>query len=267
MIYLKNRLLHGLRVWWVRFKLRGASREFSPRLPLRRVRGILSRNGLGFGPDGVPSWWLASLDLRRNDQDELTQAVLASLRDHVPRDARVLGTGCGAGWMLLWLSQQGFRRIDGFDLLPNVVQSAKEIVAACGAGVRVWQADGFDPRLEEPYDVILLLYWVYSAWAGNYGNRPQAAADRERLLSELLDAYVGRLNPGGLLIVELIDAAADQQVPPSPLYPVRHSAEQVARCAGARGLGVERRVSNSSHGHLPRTAYFLRKTVQTVQTV
>lgn len=161
--------------------------------------------------------------------------------------------------MLLWLAQQGFRRLEGFDVLPNVVAAAKELAALAKVDARLWQADGFAPGLTESYDVILALHWVYSAWAGNYENKPRAGEDREKLLAELLAGYADRLKSGGLLIVELVDAISDLREPPSELYPVRHSAEQVERCATARGLAVERKMFNSNHGHLPRMAYFLRK--------
>lgn len=259
MTYLKNRILHFLRKRWIAVKLRGVSTEYSPDLPRGPVRRILKRSGLGFGPDGTPSWWYASWDLRRNDQDDLTKGVLRYLLDHVSRDARVLGTGCGTGWMLFWLAQKGFRRIDGFDVLPNVVDAARRIAALGRLEVKVWQADGFAPALTESYDLILALYWVYSAWAGNYENTPRSGEDREKLLSDLLAPYAVRLNPGGLMILELIDAISDLREPPSDLYPIRHSSEQVERCAAAHGLAVERRMFNSNHGHLPRMAYFLRK--------
>lgn len=257
---LKNRLLHFLRKRWIALRLRGVSTEFSPVLPRGPVRRILRRNGLGFGPDGVPSWWYASWDLRRNDQDDLTRAILRRLRESVPKDARILATGCGTGWMLFWLAQQGFRKIEGFDVLPHVVRAATEIAALGKIEARLWQADGFAPSLTESYDLILALHWVYSAWAGNYENKPRTGEDREKLLSDLLAPYAGHLNPGGVMIVELIDAISDFREPPSDLYPIRHTSEQVARCAAAHGLAVERKMFNSNHGHLPRMAYFLKKT-------
>jgi SAM-dependent methyltransferase len=259
MTYLKNRILHFLRKRWVAVKLLGVSTEFSPDLPRGPVRRILQRHGLGFGPDGKPSWWYASLDLRRNDQDDLTKSILRHILDRVPKDARMLATGCGTGWMIFWLAQKGFRRIEGFDVLPNVVEAAREIAALGKFDVKLWQADGFAPALTESYDLILALYWVYSAWAGNYENRSRAGEDREKLLTDLLAPYAPRLNSGGLMILELIDASADLLNPPSPLYPIRHSPEQVERCAAAHGLTVEQRLFNDTHGHLPRMAYFLRK--------
>lgn len=257
--YLKNRFLHFLRKRWIALRLRGVSREFSPVLPDGPVKRILQRHKLGFGPDGVPSWWTASWDLRRNDQDDLTRAILGHLRAQVPKDARILVSGCGTGWMLIWLAQQGFRRLDGFDVLPNVVAAATEIAALAKVEARLWQADGFAPALTDSYDLILALHWVYSAWAGNYENKPRTGEDREKLLSDFLASYAGRLNPGGTLVVELIDAISDLREPPSELYPIRHHAEQVSRLAAAQGLAVARKMFNSNHGHLPRMAYFLKK--------
>jgi hypothetical protein len=73
--------------------------------------------------------------------------------------------------MLLWLAQRGFKNLEGFDYLENVVQAAKEIAVLARVEAKLWHADGFDPHLEHSYDLILVLHWLYSAWHGNYGNR------------------------------------------------------------------------------------------------
>jgi SAM-dependent methyltransferase len=255
--YLKNRLLHELRRirWNYRFR---HEKEFSLELPIGRVRQILSKNDLGFDKDGTPTWWYSSLDLRRNEADDLTKAALKYIEQHVPTDAWILGTGCGTGWMLFWLAQHGYTRIDGFDYLDNVVQAAREIAALGELDVRLWQADGFQPQLDKNYDLILVLHWLYSAWMGNYGNKPRRE-DREKLLNEFLAAYASRIENNGLLMLELIDAISDFREPPSAVYPIRHSLEQVTRCAARVGLRIEKQMFNSNYGHLPRMLYCLRK--------
>lgn len=232
--------------------------EFSPNLPIKRVRRILVRNGLGFYEDGSPSWWYALVDLRRNEEDELTKAALKYIEANCPKTAKILGTGCGIGWMLFWLAQRGFKNIAGFDYLVNVVQSAKEIAESGNITAKLWQADGFEPRLEESYDLILVLHWLYSAWAGNYGNRVRSA-DRQTLLNDFVSQYVSHLKQGGFLILELIDSISDYLEPPTDIYPVRHSSEQVAKCAADVGLTIERKMFNSKYGYLPRMLYVLKK--------
>ncbi len=257
MQFLKNRVLHELRRFRAQYQFRES--EFSVDIPLGRVRGILTRNGLGFDRDGNPSWWYASLDCRRNEADELTKAALKYVVDHVPRNTRILGTGCGTGWMLFWFAQKGFDNIEGFDYLPNVVQSAREIAAVANIQVKLWQDDGFHPKLEGKYGLILVLHWLYSAWMGNYGNAPQGTDDREALLSAFLAQYAEHVERKGLIMLELVDAISDFREPPIATYPIRHTEEQVARCAGELGLVVERKVFNSNYGHLPRMLYLLRK--------
>ena len=255
--YLKNRALHTLRRVWAAWRFRNAG-EFSVALPQGPVRSALQRHGIGFAADGTTTWWLASLDLRRNEEDDLTKTALRYVETKVDRNAAILGTGCGTGWMLYWFVQRGFRDVEGFDYLSNVVAAAREIAAAANIQTKIWQADGFAPRLERNYDVVLVLHWLYSAWMGNYGNTLQEG-DRESLLSAFLQQYVGNMNPGALMLLELIDAISDFMVPESKVYPVRHSAEQVARCAASAGLKVEAKFFNCKYGHLPRMLYALRK--------
>ena len=161
--------------------------------------------------------------------------------------------------MLFWLAQKGFNNIEGFDYLPNVVQSAKEIAAEMHIQVKLWQDDGFHPRLEGKYGLVLVLHWLYSAWMGNYGNAPRGSDDREGLLSEFLAQYAAHIEDGGVLMLELIDAISDFREPPTATYPIRHTQEQVARCCGSLGMAVERKMFNSNYGHLPRMLYVLRK--------
>jgi len=255
--YLKNRAFHELRRVRAAYRFRD-SHEFSVALPEGPVREILQRNGIGFAPDGSATWWLASLDLRRNEEDDLTKTALRYVESKVERNAAILGTGCGTGWMLYWFVQRGFRNVEGFDYLPNVVASAQQIAAAANLPAKIWQADGFAPRLERNYDVVLVLHWLYSAWMGNYGNALKQG-DRESLLSAFLDQYVGHMNPGALMLLELVDAISDFMVPETKIYPVRHSTEQVERCAAKAGLQVEAKFFNCKYGHLPRMLYALRK--------
>ena len=257
MQYLKNRLLHELHRFRAQRRFRNP--EFSVEVSPRAVRRILTRNGLGFDAQGNASWWYASLDFRRNEADDLTRGALKFVAENVPRTARILGTGCGTGWMLLWLAQRGFSNIEGFDYLPNVVEAAKEIAAEMNINARLWQDDGFNPTLEGKYGLILVLYWLYSAWMGSYGNARRDSVDRETLLSEFLAQYAGHLEAGGRVMIELIDAISDFREPPVDTYPIRHTHEQVARCAAGFGLTIERKMFNSNHGHLPRMLYVLRK--------
>jgi SAM-dependent methyltransferase len=262
MRYFVNRILHVLRRIRA-YRRHGRHGEFSVNLPTGRMLRILRRNKLGFYPDGTPTWWYSAIDLKRNEEDELTKAALRYVDAAAPKNARVLVTGCGTGAMLFWLAQRGFTNLDGFDYLDNVVRAAQEIGALGNYPARIWQADGFNPNLERDYDVVLVLHWLYSAWSGNYGNASRAEQDREGLLADFLRRYSRHIRLNGTMMLELVDSISDHAEPPSDMYPIRHSFEHVARCASREDLTIERRMFNFKYGYLPRMLYVLRKTSNT----
>jgi len=149
---------------------------------------------------------------------------------------------------------------------------ANDIARTGNYECRIWQADGFKPKLESSYDVILAQRWVYSAWGGNYENQAipyeeaKTSAKREALLTDFLTQYSGHMSLGGILIVELIDAVADYRVsldygrssPLDTVYPVRHTPEQVAACALRTGFEIID-YKLSTNNPQPTTCYILRK--------
>ena len=106
---------------------------------------------------------------------------------------------------------------------------------------------------------------------GNYGNKPAKNAKspeyREQMPTELLRAYVAHLNTKGITIVELTDAVADNRIAydhplglqSTEIYPVRHTPDQVGKCASAVGVQVIDKKLCVSYGHQPRTTYCLKK--------
>lgn len=256
-----------------RRRLRGQVQPGNPlRLAIspRRAKAIVIDEGLAT-QDGAPSWFYVSIE-GRGDSDPLTNYAIDWIARHARRDAPVLVTGCGIGLTAFHFAELGFSEVDGIDLLPECVAVANRIKQEGGyGGTRFWQDDCFRPRLERQYGLITAMHWVFSAWMGNYGNaaaeNPHDPAVRERLLNELLQAYAPHLSPGGVLVVELTDAVADYRLaadhPSGPalagIYPVRHSPEQVARCADAHGLRVLEQQLCLSYGHQPRTSYFLER--------
>ncbi|HIF57315.1 MAG TPA: methyltransferase domain-containing protein [Gemmatimonadetes bacterium] len=176
------------------------------------------------------------------------------------KDANILITGCGSGWMLIWLAQRGFKNLSGFDYLQNVVDSAVDLSTLAKTDMKIWQDDGFCPSSKlEKYDVITALYWVYSAWGGNYGNKSRADEDNQELLKQFLSNYLPHLSDNGLLFIELIDSIAEFQEPPENAYPIRHSMQQVANCAEQLGLSIEKQMFNARHRKEPKMLYILKK--------
>jgi SAM-dependent methyltransferase len=239
------------------------------RVPVRQIKRLIAEKGLAL-IDGQPSWFYTAYS--RGDSDPLTNYTLDWIKANVAKDSAILNTGCGTGIMLFWLMDQGFNDVDGFDYLNECVEIANQVGDLGSYDARIWRDDGFKPEhLSRSYDVITVMHWLYSAWGGNYGNPavddPRSPDVRERLLSDFISNYAKRLNPGGVLILELVDAIADRRVPgdhpylshmQDSIYPVRHDPDQVERSATASGLGVERLLTCVSYSHQPRTTYWLR---------
>lgn len=108
-------------------------------------------------------------------------AVLDCMRD-LPREARVLDVGCGAGWFLALLHRQGWRNLSGLDISPDMLGIARGLAPS---------ARFFQTPVEEfassggQFDVVTCL--------GTLHHMPDLA----RVVSSLREL----LTPGGLLIV------------------------------------------------------------------
>ena len=243
------------------------------RVPVRTIRRIMKRRNLAIY-HGDLSWWY-TWAYERGDTDPLTNYALAYIREQITKDASILITGCGTGISLFHLIDAGFARVDGFDYLEPCVIVDNDIAKIGNYKCHIWQADGFSPKLEHSYDVVLAQRWVYSAWGGNYENQAipyeqaKTAVKREELLTDFISQYAPHMNPGGVLIVELIDAVADYRVsldygrsyPLDTVYPVRHTPEQVASCAQRTGFEVVD-YKLSTNNPQPTTCYILRKSNQ-----
>jgi SAM-dependent methyltransferase len=236
----------------------------------RDAKKIVINSNLAIVDGNQLSWFYTAFD--RGGADPLTNFALGYIQTHVPKESRILLTGCGTGIMVFLLADMGFQRVEGRDYLERCIHVAKEIKEKYGYnGVQLSVEDGFAPKLEGQYDVITALHWVFSAWMGNYGNTPNrdpyAPAVREQLLTDLLTPYAPHVSIGGVIIIELTDAVADYRDPfdhPSgeqsrSIYPVRHTPEQVARCAEALGFEIAEKRLCVSYGHQPRTSYILRR--------
>lgn len=241
------------------------------RISARRAKQLVLREKLAIS-GGAPSWFYTAYE--RGESDPLTNYALRFIVEEVPHSSRILVTGCGTGITAFHLADAGFREIVGFDLIPETIAVANSIKREYGyMQTSFFVDDGFKPKLDGMFDLITAMHWTFSAWSGNYGNSPVSIehaknpALREKLLNELIAAYAPHLNQGGHFIIELTDAVTDYRLPSdhrlgeasTAIYPVRHTPEQVERCAKANGLEVSDRKLCVSYGHHPRTSYRLRK--------
>jgi SAM-dependent methyltransferase len=248
-------------------------RTISPipcRVPTTKQKLLILRQGFAVA-DGKPSWFYSALD--RGDADPLTNFSLRYIVANAPKSSEILVTGCGTGITAFYLADAGFEHVTGLDLLPACISVANEVKRVGNyTGTEFVVGDGLRPTLTRSYDLITALHWVFSAWMGNYGNDPvesERARDphvRERLLSDLLAQYVPHLRPEGTLMIELTDAVTDYRLSEdhplgeasSAIYPVRHTPDQVEKCAREQGLAVIEKQLCVSYGHHPRTLYVLK---------
>jgi SAM-dependent methyltransferase len=243
--------------------------RIASRVPVRTIKRLIANSDLAL-MDGSASWFYTAYS--RGDTDPLTNYTLDWIMQKLPKRASILNTGCGTGIILFWLIDQGFA-VEGFDFLDGCVDIANKVKQLGNYTTRIWQDDGFAPeRIDRKYDLITAMHWVFSAWAGNYGNQRISDAKnpdtREQLLTAFLSQYKPHLNAGGYLILELTDAIGDYRVPNDhpylkkipldSIYPVRHSPDQVSRCASAAGLAIVQYKSCTTYSHHPRTSYIFQ---------
>ncbi|MBL4576831.1 MAG: methyltransferase domain-containing protein [Flavobacteriales bacterium] len=258
-----NRIRHEIIFYLISLKVKyhlKRSAYYEVELPRRKVRRILKKHDLYYDKKGNPSWWFKSFMNRRNSIDELTQGFFNYMTENISKDANILITGCGSGWMLIWFAQHGYKNLSGFDYLKQVVGSAIDLNKLAKIEVKIWEDDGFEPsdKLEQ-YDVITALYWLYSAWGGTYGNKSRADQDNQELLKQFISNYLPHLSDNGYIFIELIDSIADFQEPPVHSYPIRHSMDQVAACADELGLTIVKKMFNGRHRKEPKMLYIMQK--------
>lgn len=239
-----------------------------------QAKAIVLRERLA-NVNGAASWFYYGID--RGGEDPLTNYELDHIVQNIPKQGRVLVTGCGTGITAFHLADCGYREVVGIDLLPQAIAVANLIkVKGEYRQTSFYQGDCFAPAIpatDEGFDLITALHWLFSAWHGNYGNSPVSidrAKDpkvREELLCQFLATWASHLKAGGVLVFETTDAVTDYRLESdhrlgsksAGIYPVRHTPEQVRRCSEAYGLRVYDQKLCVSYGHHPRTGYFLKK--------
>lgn len=217
------------------------------------------------------SWFYTAFE--RKDQDPLTNFVLEYVDNNFESNKNILVTGCGTGIMVFHWAEK-FKVVDGIDLLDKCILIAKKIKKSFNyKNTTFYSGDSFNPSVSKTYDIITVLHWIYSAWMGNYGNnnpqKPFKKKTRENLLREFLTKYKKIINPGGILIIELIDSIADFRLPKDHkagdeslnIYPVRHSYSDVKKIVKELDLILVDAHSCFSYGHQPRMIYIIQKLV------
>lgn len=119
------------------------------------------------------------------------------LNDVLPKDAAIFEPGCGSAANLLWLGQQGFRRLYGSDLSDNALELGLNLASMLSIPLDVWHDDCLDPiRLPKDLDGILSVNWLYHIPGASLGN--------------FLARYRHALKVGGYLACDMVTRHYDQ---------------------------------------------------------
>lgn len=252
-------------------KVRKEDSRIKSKVSVSAIKKLIRDKGFAVS-DGQASWFYTAYE--RGDLDPLTNFAMTFLQTNIDKNAPVLITGCGTGIMAFHLADAGYKNITGFDYLHECVDVAQKISSMGNYNIKYYQDDGFNPKdIGKKYDAITALHWVFSAWMGNYGNKQLPSEKttspefREELLTDFLQKYAILLNSNGILILELTDAVSDYRIPTDhylgdyskEIYPIRHSPEQVEKCATLAGLTVVSKNLSVLYGHHPRAQYILKK--------
>lgn len=218
-------------------------------LPASLVRAILERNG-------VDSWFFYAYE-QWSKRWHVSESC-GWLAKRLSPQARILETGCGCAFNLLWFGQQGFRCLYGTDMDAKALAAGRELCKAAAVSVTLWEGDSLRPSSLslDPFDAILALNWTYH----------REDFDIERFLR----IYSKLLAPNGRIAIDVVDSAynkipnnryltSDWDKPenrrrPSE-YKKRYSREQVNETVHGLGLRIERVISHPEV--VPRCVYII----------
>ncbi|PIE23044.1 MAG: hypothetical protein CSA62_09135 [Planctomycetota bacterium] len=120
------------------------------------------------------------------------------LCEQLPGDAPVLDVGCGIGSNLLYLAEQGFTDLEGFDLDASAIAAGRATAPEHGHSIELWTDSGLAPDAipDKQYAAITSVNWTYLVDDFDFDS--------------FLEEYARRLLPGGYLLVDAIDSAFNQ---------------------------------------------------------
>ena len=227
------------------------------------VRRILKENNILYSESPVQySWWYSSFINDRNSRDALSRWALMYITQNIDKSAKIFMTGCGTGWFLLLLADKGYKNLYGSDIMPECINALKDFSCIKHYIIDVWEDDGLNPsRIPAECDVVFVLHWIYSAWAGNYTDKNNGYKDMDSnyLLDNFFAKYHKNVKKGGLIFIELIDQLSDYYNVDVQAYPIRHKYDDVNNIASKYGFEIIDRCVGFAHK--VRVLYVLQKTL------
>jgi hypothetical protein len=158
------------------------------KLPLRTVERILCEAG-------AENWFIWSIR-NRSRRGEIISAMEWIARN-VDRRTTIFETGCGCSANLIWLGQHGFTKLSGSDVSTEAVAAGNQLSRLSGVPIAIGEDNCLAPRLPvSQAGLVLALAWTY------------LSAEFE--LGRFLVAYRDKLEYGGIVIFDMVDATFDQ---------------------------------------------------------
>ena len=206
----------------------------------------------------VEPWFLYAFEEWKNRWHVWRGLVWAM--KHIERDGKVLETGCGCGWNLLWLAANGFNSLTGFDIDASAIAAGRELSQTAQYPLRLLWGDALDPGplAEAPFRLLLALNWTYHVPSFELGC--------------FLERYRGLLVPGGVLLLDTIKKSfnkypknqyltSDWTKPQGERRPTeylhRFNSAEVLEVATSKGFQIAKRFDRN--GAIPRSVYLLRR--------
>jgi len=181
------------------------------------------------------------------------------VKTNLPKDVKILASGCGLGDMLWHLYKDGYNKLAGYDIDENTIAACKQIADSLHASIDFKVGDGFNLNLSEKYDVILGLGWIY--------NVPDYTLDL------FIAQHVKYLTRGGYFVFEIIDSSFneiennqycthDWKKPENERrqseYFLRCSESEIKLIAEKYNLCFIERIDVNNHDVIPRKIYILQ---------
>jgi hypothetical protein len=150
----------------------------------------------------TPSWFEYIFRDRLNRWDVCLPTLW--IVENISFDKQILETGCGVGFNLMWLAEQGFKNLNGFDIDPKTINAGTEIANNAHLPINLWIDNGLIPNLipNISYSIIIALNWTFLI--------------EKFSLDEFIKTYIPYLDEKGAFIFDVIDATFNQM--PDNLY-------------------------------------------------
>lgn len=159
-----------------------------PYLQRSRVISVLAEHN-------VESWFLYAYDEWRS-RWHIWRGILWVIKN-ISRDGRVLETGCGCGWNLLWLAANGFTSLTGIDVDSDAIAAGNELAHEGNYSFHLRRGNALrsDEYGNTPFHLILALNWTYHV--------------PEFDLKLFLNNSAQHLVSNGVLMIDIIDRSFD----------------------------------------------------------